>query len=181
MLQVISVIAELIFVWLQTKEKIYSYAFNIVSTILLSIVFYNNHLYASLSMQIILFLMIPYGIIMWSTNKDGSSVRPTRRASRREIITYIIVSVLSVSVFGTALHIFTNATVPYFDSVVFILTIIANFMTANKIYENWYFWMVMNLFAMLVYGTRGLYWLVGLNAIYLYLNIIGLRDWKSNM
>jgi nicotinamide mononucleotide transporter len=49
------------------------------------------------------------------------------------------------------------------------------------VYENWYWWLVIDSVSLCLYFSRGLYVTVLLFALYLLLILIGMRAWRRTM
>ncbi len=75
----------------------------------------------------------------------------------------------------------TDSPVPFWDSFITTLSIIATWMLARKIYEHWYLWIVVNAASVLLFYTRGLYPTVVLYIIYCAMSFVGLNEWKRTL
>jgi nicotinamide mononucleotide transporter len=77
----------------------------------------------------------------------------------------------------------TNAAYPYLDAFVTVSSVVTTYMVARKILENWLYWLVVDSLSLYLYVQRGLYFYVGLFAVYLVLVVIGFvrwrRDWRA--
>jgi len=58
---------------------------------------------------------------------------------------------------------------------------IATFMVARKILENWIYWFVIDAVSIWLYLLRELYFTAGLFAVYLVMIVIGYRSWRASM
>jgi nicotinamide mononucleotide transporter len=52
---------------------------------------------------------------------------------------------------------------------------------ARKVYENWYWWLVIDSVSLGLYITRHLYVTALLFAMYLILIAIGMREWRRSL
>jgi nicotinamide mononucleotide transporter len=71
------------------------------------------------------------------------------------------------------LSIYTDSPVPEADSFITSLSIIATWMLARKIYEHWYLWVMVNLAAIILFLSRGLYPTAVLYLVYLVMSFEG--------
>jgi nicotinamide mononucleotide transporter len=60
-------------------------------------------------------------------------------------------------------------------------SVFATFLVARKVYENWYWWLVIDSVSLCLYFTRHLYVTVLLFALYLVLIFVGMREWRSSL
>jgi nicotinamide mononucleotide transporter len=57
-------------------------------------------------------------------------------------------------------------------------SVIATFMTLGRVVENWWYWVIINLTAVLTYGLKELWVTVGLYGVYSILSVWGLMAWR---
>jgi nicotinamide mononucleotide transporter len=76
---------------------------------------------------------------------------------------------------------FSDAALPFLDSFTALSAIVATFMVARKILENWLYWFVIDTVSIGLYLDRELYFTAALFGLYLVLIVIGFRSWRSSM
>ncbi len=69
------------------------------------------------------------------------------------------------------------ALLPYVDAVIAWGSVLATWLVARKILENWLYWIVLDLAAAGLYWTQGLYATAVLFVIYAVLAMRGYREW----
>ena len=75
------------------------------------------------------------------------------------------------------LRLSTDAAYPYLDSFTTVGALVATYMVAKKVLENWIYWFVIDAVSVYLYGARGLFLFAGLFVGYLLLIVIGFRTW----
>jgi nicotinamide mononucleotide transporter len=75
----------------------------------------------------------------------------------------------------------TDSPVPGWDSFITSLSIIATWMLAQKIYEHWFLWIIVNSVSVVLFSTRGLYPTVILYIIYGIMSFAGLVAWRKTI
>jgi nicotinamide mononucleotide transporter len=60
-------------------------------------------------------------------------------------------------------------------------SVFATYLVARKVYENWYWWLIIDSVSLCLYFTRGLYLTMLLYALYVVLSVIGLRQWRRDL
>jgi nicotinamide mononucleotide transporter len=72
----------------------------------------------------------------------------------------------------------TDASFPFIDSVILVISILAQFLLISRRLENWLFWIIVNIVAIPVYFFKGLFLTSGLYAIFLVNAIYGFKRWE---
>jgi nicotinamide mononucleotide transporter len=103
------------------------------------------------------------------------------RLKRNMGIILAMVFLLLMAVMYLVLDRLTDSPVPFWDSFITTLSIIATWMLARKIYEHWYLWIIVNTASVLLFYTRGLYPTVVLYIIYCAMSFVGLNEWKRTL
>jgi nicotinamide mononucleotide transporter len=103
------------------------------------------------------------------------------RLKRNTGIILVIVFLFLMTVMYLVLDRLTDSPVPFWDSFITTLSVIATWMLARKIFEHWYLWIVVNTASVLLFYTRGLYPTVILYVIYCAMSFVGLNAWKRTL
>ena len=82
---------------------------------------------------------------------------------------------------GELLTRYSAAALPFLDSFTTWGAVIATFMVARKILENWIYWFVIDAVSIGLYLSRELYFTAALFAAYLVMIVIGYRKWRNSM
>ena len=77
------------------------------------------------------------------------------------------------------LHHFTDSPIPAGDAFTTAMGIVATWMLARRIIEQWIFWIIVNCVSVYIYYQRGLYPTSFLYICYTILAAIGLYTWKK--
>jgi len=114
----------------------------------------------------------------------GLKKTKTLKVTRISLKTTLILSALFLvllAVMFLVLDRLTDSPVPFWDSFITTLSIIATWMLARKIYEHWYLWIVVNTASVILFYTRGLYPTVVLYIVYCAMSFVGLREWRKSL
>ena len=90
-----------------------------------------------------------------------------------------IVAAAAVNAFFLAR--FTPAANPFIDSMLTWSSVYTTFLVARKVYENWYWWFVIDSLSVCLYFTRHLYLTMLLYSVYVILCVIGMREWRRSL
>jgi nicotinamide mononucleotide transporter PnuC len=81
---------------------------------------------------------------------------------------------------GLALHRYTNAALPYWDATIAVLSLLAQYLLARKVLENWLIWIAVDVLAIGVYLAKQLYVTSGLYAVFLCMAVAGFFAWRGS-
>jgi nicotinamide mononucleotide transporter len=151
-----------------------------ISVALSLVLFYDARLYMEAALQVFYFAIAIYGWYQWRLGGTGhTGVAITLWSARTHAVVIVAVIALSAS-FGAALAARTDAALPYADSFTTIGALVATYMVARKVLENWIYWFVLDSVSVFVYVARELYLYAALFVLYLVLIVIGYRRWRAD-
>ena len=176
-LEWIAAVAGAISVYLSARENIWSWPTAIVNVGLYIIVFRRTGLYSDMGLQVVYLALSIYGWYEWLYGGKNRSTLRVSRASVREWSIAIPVALI----FWLALARYTatlpGVALPYLDSGLTTLSLVAQWMMTRKILENWVLWIVADIVYVPMYVYKGLPVTAALYAIFLALAALGLRSW----
>jgi nicotinamide mononucleotide transporter len=121
-----------------------------------------------------------YGFWCWSPGASGQASRVHRWPLRWHLQGLLAVLVLG-AVNSWFLSRYTAAASPFVDSVVAWSSVLATFLVARKVFENWHWWLIIDALSMYLAYTRGLYMTALLFALYLVMIFVGMREWRRDL
>jgi nicotinamide mononucleotide transporter len=150
-----------------------------VSSVLYVWVLFGARLYMESVLNVYYAAMAVYGFWQWQHGRGGRALDVTHWPVGRHLtaLAGIVAASLITSFF---LRRFTPAAWPFVDSMVTWSSVFTTFLVARKVYENWYWWLVIDSVSLVLYFTRHLYVTMLLFALYLVLIIIGMREWRRS-
>jgi nicotinamide mononucleotide transporter len=77
-----------------------------------------------------------------------------------------------------ALRTWTDASLPFWDTLASSLSVAAQLLLMRKILENWLLWIVVDVISVGIYVAKGVYLTSALYAAYLLLAVLGWRAWR---
>ena len=192
-IEAVAVLSSFACIWLATKEKVINFAFGLVCTSLYAVFFYQEHLYSSMTLNIVFFCFNIYGYFLWTRpkkeNENENNELKVRGTSIRLRTILLGIIVIGAATWGLAimhLHkwmpsVFEQATrFPYIDSFVMVASIIAQLLMAQKKWENWVLWIVIDVVAVFLYAFAGYTFTAILYAALVVIAVKGLFDWRKS-
>lgn len=170
---------------LATRSNIWSWPVGLVNFVFAFILFYQVHLYSDMFLQVYYFGVGIYGWIYWYGIKTEEQT-PISLLSKRARIIHLILALTGTAGFGYFMsHIHeifptlfpTPAAFPYPDSFVAVLSILANWMLAQRKIENWIVWIVIDLICTVMYSMKGIQFFALQYFLFTLMAIYGLIHW----
>lgn len=168
-------------VWLTVKEKILCFPFGIVNVTLYAWLFFQSHLYADALLQLVYIVLLIYGWYEWVHGKENDKQLLITKTSGKVFLFLFIICIISTISIGTFFRYNTNASLPYVDSFLASLSLVAQWMIARKKIENWLLWIVADILYIGMYVYKHLYLTSLLYFIFIILAIIGWMRWKKEI
>ena len=151
----------------------------IASSILYLYVMYQAGLYMESLLQVFYLCMGFYGLSQWTkTINNNQNTYVDLWSIGNHIFAVSLVIVLSF-LSGILLSNFSNAALPFIDAFTTWGAIVASYMVAKKILENWIYWFVIDFISVFIFASRGLYFTSALFVAYLVIIYFGYKSWSK--
>lgn len=172
MFEIFAVVFILLSVWEATKKSILTWWFGLVGVISYMIVFWNQNLYISFGLQFIFVIQNVFGILNWKKGFDKIKQK---------------FNIISISIFATVSFLalflifdqFSDNPQPFLDSAVTTLSIIATHLLIIGKRQTWIFWMIVDLFYIILFYEQQLFLSSTLYILLFILSITGYLKWKN--
>lgn len=164
----------------------YNFWVGYLYTIALFFLFWQKNLVASLLLQPISLGINILGHYRWthpkageaSSEKDGE-LKVTKLSWYERILTIVIVLVVA-ALWGWLLgRLFPADPHPYLDSCVTMLILVAQFLSAQKKWDCWIAWIVVNIAQIILHLSVGNIFMPIVSALYLINGIVSLVNWEK--
>lgn len=179
-IEILGIITGLLGVWLTIRKNIWCFPVGIVNVTTYALMFSSEgiRLYADAILQCIYLLLLIYGWIQWKKNRKTFDTfnYPAQLFTTK----LIYISFLAYFLLAFFLQEFTNASLPWLDSALTILSLVAQWMIARKLIANWIIWIIVDAVYVPLYFYKGLPLTSILYFIFLLLAVKGYMDWRKN-
>ena len=176
----------LLYIYLEIKQRTSLWIVGIVSSAVYVVVFYQNGFYAFTSLYVYYVAVSIYGVYCWHFALKSKNNQTTELPIKRlNLQLGIILTLISLALFVTIGYVLDNFVdssniPPYYEALATSLSIVATWMLAHKILEQWMVWIFVNFFSSILYFWSGLYPTGSLFFVYGILSIVGLYKWKQS-
>ena len=176
-LELIAVLLAILYLLLAVRQNILCWPAGIISSVLYFFIMKSAGLYMEAFLQIFYVFMGFYGWLQWKKVTNNSFVVNTW-SGLKHFYAISFVLILSFSS-GLFMHSLTDAALPFIDAFVTWGAIIATYMVAKKLIENWIYWFVIDSISILLFISRGLIPTAFLFGIYIVIIFFGYKSWKK--
>lgn len=164
-------------VYLCAREHIWNWPVGLVNSVAFLILFLQTGLYGSAGMQIFYIGLGFYGWYQWLYGGHNKTERKITSLTGKQLGYSLVFGVVGTC-FLTGFFEHTNDPAPFLDAITTVMSLIATWMLAWKITENWYIWIAADVIFIALYFQQGLNLVGGLYIIFLITCLYGVYDWK---
>jgi nicotinamide mononucleotide transporter len=178
-LEVIAVVAAILYLVLAVRENKWCWFFGFISTAIYVYLFYHVSLLSESLLNFYYLIMAVYGWTQWN-KKDPLTQVKINNLPYSLHIKILLASAILTPVIGYFMQ-QLGASFPYIDAFVAILAVAATLMTAKKIFENWHYWLVVDVISIYLFWQKQMYLTALLFIVYIVLIFVGIKHWKQLM
>ena len=184
--EIVSAALGLSCVFLAGRNSKYNFYVGYVYNVFLFVLFLHQHLYSAMILQPISLAINAYGHWRWTHPKeDERSAADSGRLKvgnipPRHVALYVL-AVLGAAVAWTFVlkYAFDDPTNPWLDSLMLMLTLCAQYLSARKYWECWIVWLLVNIGNATLYILSGLYIMPVVSALYIANGVWSLVSWRK--
>lgn len=193
LLEFTAVLAGLLCVFCATRGKVLNFWVGYLYNILLFFMFLQKHLYSSMLVQPVSFVINFFGHYRWThpkqhekNRKDELRVSVLTNLQRIVLLGIVVLFTICWGLFLSRLHIwwphiFPMAHQPYLDACVTGFILLAQYLSAQKKIDCWGCWLVVNSTNIVLYIKAGLAFMPIVAACYIVLAFFGFSMWRKEL
>ena len=167
----------LVNVALVAMRNVWNYPFALVAVSLYAFVFYEAKLYSDMFLQGFFFVLNIYGWAAWLRARDAAGV-PVGWMIPRTRAAWGGITIVAWAAWSAAMARYTDAVAPWLDGAIAMMSITAQWLLARRRVESWYLWIMVDLIAVPLFASRGLYATSAVYVVLLGLSVDGLIQWR---
>ena len=175
----VAVVLAIAYLLLAIKQNISCWFAAFFSSLLYFFVMYSAGLYMEAGLQIFYCVMAVYGWTQWRVSLPNNKKFLVKTWNRNQHIKAISLIILLALTSGWALEKFTNAALPFIDSLTTWGAIVTTYMVAKRLLENWIYWFVIDTISVFLFYSRGLFLTSILFFVYLIIIYFGYKSWTE--
>ena len=178
-IEVTAVILAILYLVLAVKQNILCWLAGIISSVLYYFIMRSAGLYMEAYLQIFYVFMGFYGWSQWRIGARTSNNFVVNTWNKLQHFYALSLILILSAISGFLLKLFTDTALPFFDALVTCGAVVATYMVAKKLLENWIYWLVIDLISILLFISRGLLPTAFLFGIYIVIIFFGYKSWNK--
>jgi len=188
-IEILGTISGLLYLYFSINQKIWLWPLGITTSAFYVYIFYVSNLYADMGLNAYYVIISIYGWYYWIFGKKKRASQQLEISTlNRKGWAYTIISIILlwiiIAIILLKLPKIINippSDLPYWDAFTTSASIIATYLLARKIIEQWLLWIVIDAVSAGLYIYKGLYPTVILFTVYTTLAAIGYCKWKKEL
>jgi nicotinamide mononucleotide transporter len=177
--EAIAVVSLLAYLMLAIRQSILCWLAAIIGTSIYLVLMFRVGLYMESALQVFYIAMAFYGWYHWGRGSGHGHSLPVVSWPLAFHVLPLVIVVTLTAFSGYLLSVFSNASLPYTDSFTTWGAIVATWMVARKVLQNWYYWFVIDSVSVFMYASKEMWLTALLYLFYLVLIVVGLRSWQQ--
>lgn len=185
-LEIIAVITSLVYVILAAKKNIWCWPAAFISTVIYTFLFYKFYLWMDSLLQVYYMGMAFYGWYCWNKNIENpdtsnvqiNNIQLKTYGVKTHIISILLLSIVSL-VIGYIMDKYTPTDFPYLDSATTVFAVFSTVLVAQKVVENWLYWIVIDAVSIYLYVEKGLTPTAFLFGVFILIAAYGYYMWRK--
>lgn len=172
-----------LYLWLLIRRNILCWPFGIISSLLSIALFVQVKLYSE---AILYFFYVVFGIYGWynwskqNAKQEDGSIK-IQQQSLMQLAAFSILSALLALAVGYFWENYSDASFPYLDAQTTLFALFATWLEARRVFEGWFFWIVINALSSGIYAIKGLPVYSVLMIFYTFMSIYGWWSWRKTL
>ena len=166
-------------VWCYIRENVWSWPTGLIQTILYVWIFYQAKLYSDVLLQFVNIVLVIYGWYYWVHAGPKKEDLPVARIKPRLAAIWLSVICVGTAALGYFMANHTDASYPYWDAAIAMMSLVAQYLLAKKVLECWLIWIVVDVIAIGVYFAKDLHLTSALYLVFLIMATTGFFAWAK--
>lgn len=180
-IEIAAVLLGLINVTLVVRRSIWNYPFGLAMVALYAWIFFGAKLYSDALLQLFFIVVQFYGWWNWARSRARSGEVVVLTLGWAERAGWAAACVVTTAAWGWLMHSQTDASFPWWDASVAMMSVAAQILMSRRALESWWLWIAVDLVAMPLYAAKSLWLTAGLYGVFLALSVWGLIGWSKAM
>lgn len=174
-------ITALVYVVLAAIENVWCWLFGILASVLSVYLCFTGNLFLESGLQVFYVVMGIYGWYQWLQGSKEKTAITIVSFSLLKNVPFFLTGCVIWLLLGILSSKYSSQAMPYLDGFITAFSIVATWMTAKKIIENWLYWIVIDALAIVLYASRDFYLMALLYIIYTLIALAGYLKWKNKL
>lgn len=180
-LDIIGSIIGLVYIVSEYRASRWFWPSSLLMSAFYMVIYFNSHCYANASICVYNLLMSIYGLLVWRgvLHSANNNERPVGSCPARIVPLLLTAFIILAVGLYFLLGMLGESKLPVIDGISSALTIVAMWMLAQKYWQQWFCWMIVEPLMIALCLLSGLYFSAFMYAIYEVFCILGIIAWRK--
>lgn len=171
----------LIYLYLEYRANRWLWLFAALMPLFYIYINFKGHYYANGALNVYYLLVSLYGAVAWLRHKDGAGAEETNLCSlpRKWWLPVVAATLVLFVVLTWLLQALGESHVAWLDGATSALGVVAMLLMAQRYYQQWLCWIVVNPMLIVMYAVGGNYPSAVLYVVYSVVSVMGFLRWKK--
>jgi nicotinamide mononucleotide transporter len=179
--EILGFITGAVTVWLVAKQNILNWPIGIANNLLWILLFTTAGLYADGALQVVYIVLALWGWWNWLYGGAERTLLHVSRTTGEQWAYLVVIGFVATTGMAWFLDTYTGSTVPFFDAVTTVISLLAVWGQIKKKIESWYLWMLADVIYVPLYVYKGLTLTAILYVGFFALCVVGLVKWRKEL
>ena len=161
------------------RESQWCWPLAFISTLIYTVIFWEGQLPMQALLNFYYMGMAIYGYLLWRKQGNSENNLPISSWSLLQQLQFVIIGSFLTYAVGLYLTQSAISQSPYLDAGVTVFSVLNTWLMANKVLQNWLYWIVIDSAAIVLYAQNGYYATIVMFTVYLVLAIVGFISWQK--
>ena len=177
--ELLAVVLAIAYILLVTRESLWCWPAAFISTAIYTWLFWEVALLMESVLNVYYMFMAVYGFWLWRADDQKAEKKIVSWPKETHLSVIGLTSLLSLVV-GYCMANFTSADFPWLDAATTCFAVVTTWLVAQKILENWLYWIVINTASIYLYINKGFMLTSLLFIAYIGIAIAGYFAWRKS-
>lgn len=180
LLELLAVLLAIAYIVLVLRENRWCWPAAFLSTAIYTGLFWNVALLMESVLNVYYMAMAVYGYWVWTQGGTDQDI-PIAQWSAKKHLILISATTLASLLVGYCMANYTHADFPWLDAATTCFAVVTTWLVAQKILENWLYWIVIDIVSIYLYANKGLVLTAILFVFYIGIAIVGYWAWRKQL
>ncbi|WMN58321.1 nicotinamide riboside transporter PnuC [Pseudoalteromonas xiamenensis] len=176
----IAVFFSVVYLLFAIKENSWCWPAAFASTLIYTLLYWNGALLMESLLNVYYMVMAIVGWYWWKNPKQQAPLEIQSWSLEKHTVVIVCTGVATL-VFGYFMDNYTRAEMAYLDSFTTCFAIVTTYLVAQKVLENWLYWVVIDAASMYLYYAKGYYPTLALFVFYTLMAMWGFKTWYEEL
>jgi len=178
----IAFFTNVICVYLIVREKDINWPIGVLGSVALAWVFWDLKLYAQVGLQVFYVFECLYGWWKWTRRDKSTGLKLVRigKTKSQTALFLLLAGIIGVAAIHPLFQ-YTQDPAPFWDSLITVASLLAEYMLCIKLYEAWGVYFAADLVSLVVLAILGDWVTFGTYGVFTVLCIMGILAWRKRL